>query len=92
MSRGLNARRSAVVPTQGNEMFNIFSSCVETTRGVEFRHSKRNTSRICQKFGTEYLNTMFPMSTLLCAESSVKLKKKCMCQCTNIKRKTSTLN
>ena len=71
----------------------ILSILVSRQRaGLNFDTQNAILPDFCRKYGTEYLNTMFPMSTLLCAESSVKLKRKCMCQCTNIERKTSTLN
>ena len=39
-----------------------FSLCsgVEAKRGVDFRHSTRNASRVGEKWGTEYFNTSFP--------------------------------
>ena len=46
---------------------------VKDKRGVEFCHSTRNASRIRQKWGTECLNTRFPLPTLQCAGYSVKL-------------------
>ena len=42
--------------------------------GVEFCHSTRNASKkFGRKWGTECLNTRFPLPTLLCAGYSVKL-------------------
>ena len=54
-------------------IFLFLRSGVEAKRDVEFRHSTRNASRIRQKVGTEFLNTRFPLPTLLCAGYSVKL-------------------
>ena len=54
-------------------IFSFLRSDVEAKRGVAFRHSTRNASRIRQKWGTDCLNTRFPLPTLLFAGYSVKL-------------------
>ena len=48
-------------------IFPFLRSGVEAKRSVEFCHSTRNASRIRQKWGTECLNTRFPLPILLCA-------------------------
>ena len=53
--------------------FHFFALMSRGKRGVEFRHSTRNASR---KWGTECLNTRFPLHTLLCMGYSVKLREK----------------
>ena len=53
-----------------------FDPGVETKRGVEFRHSTSKHAmppELGGKWGTECLNTMFPLPTLLCAGYKVKL-------------------
>ena len=49
--------------------------CVEAKRDVEFYHLTRNAYKIQRKVGSRGLNTRLPLSTLLCAGYSVKLKK-----------------
>ena len=67
--KGLEASRGALTevvgsfPTRGNKIF-CFRSDNEAKRGIEFRHSTPNASRMGWKMengsvllGTEYLNT-----------------------------------
>ena len=54
-------------------IFPFLRSGVEDKLGVEFCHSTRNASRFGRKWGTECLNTRFPLPTLQCAGYSVKL-------------------
>ena len=53
-------------------IFKFLRSGVEVKRGVEFCHLTR-TPEFGRKWGTECLNTRFPLPTLLCAGHSVKL-------------------
>ena len=46
-------------------LFSFLRSGVKAKRGVEFRHSIRNASKIPRKVGTEWRNTKFPLPTLL---------------------------
>ena len=56
-------------------IFSFLGSGVEVKRGVEFRHSTRIPPEFGGKWGTETLNTRFPLLTLVCATYSEKLKK-----------------
>ena len=54
----------------------IFSSLwwlVTAKRGVEFRHSTRDVSRILRKLGNGVSLTRFPLPILMCAGCSVKM-------------------